>query len=57
MSLEKNCQQKIFLFHHEPDYDDKKLNTILDSAKWYAEFIVHKKIDIYLATESQEFKI
>lgn len=49
--------KKIFLFHHEPDYDDKKLNTILDSAKWYAEFIVHKEIEIYLATESQEFKI
>lgn len=47
----------VFLFHHEPNYDDKKLNTILDSARWYAEFILHKKMEIYLATENLEFEI
>ena len=49
--------KKVFLFHHEPNYDDKKLNTILDSARWYTEFILHAQIEIYLATENQEFEI
>ncbi|MBQ9494291.1 MAG: MBL fold metallo-hydrolase [Treponema sp.] len=42
----------IYLFHHEPTYDDKKLNSILLSARWYAEYIEHPEIQIYLATEN-----
>ena len=45
---------KVYLFHHEPVYDDKKLNSILEAARWYAQYINHSDIEIYLAKESQE---
>ena len=46
--------KKVYLFHHEPAYDDKKLNSILEAARWYAQYINHSDIEIYLAKESQE---
>ena len=46
--------KKVYLFHHEPSYDDKKLNSILEAARWYAQYINHSDIEIYLAKESQE---
>jgi len=44
----------IYLFHHEPTYDDKKLDTILNSARWYANYINHSNIRIELAKEGTE---
>ena len=38
-------------------YDDKKLNSILLSAKWYAEYIIHSDLEIHLAMENYEFEI
>lgn len=49
--------KKVYLFHHEPTYDDKKLNSILQAAKWYARYIDHSDIEIYLAKEAQEIKL
>lgn len=46
--------KKVYLFHHEPVYDDKKLNSILQAARWYAQYINHADIEIYLAKEAQE---
>ena len=46
--------KKVYLFHHEPVYDDKKLNSILEAARWYAQYINHSDIEINLAKESQE---
>lgn len=46
--------KKVYLFHHEPVYDDKKLNSILEAARWYAQYINHSDIEIYLAKELQE---
>ncbi|MBP5520691.1 MAG: MBL fold metallo-hydrolase [Treponema sp.] len=46
--------RKVYLFHHEPAYDDKKLNSILEAARWYAQYINHSDIEIYLAKESLE---
>ena len=46
--------KKVYLFHHEPAYDDKKLNSILEAARWYAQYINHSDIEVYLAKESQE---
>ena len=46
--------KKVYLFHHEPVYDDKKLNSILEAARWYAQYINRSDIEIYLAKESQE---
>lgn len=49
--------KKVYLFHHEPAYDDKKLNSILQAARWYAQYIDHSDIEIYLAKEAQEFDL
>ena len=38
----------------KPSYDDKKLNSILQAARWYARYIEHTDMEIYLAKESQE---
>ncbi len=49
--------KKLYLFHHEPAYDDKKLNSILESARWYARYVSQKPIEIYLASEGMEIKL
>jgi phosphoribosyl 1,2-cyclic phosphodiesterase len=41
----------LYLFHHEPMYDDKKLSTNLQSARWYATHLGKKAPEIYLAEE------
>jgi phosphoribosyl 1,2-cyclic phosphodiesterase len=46
--------KKVYLFHHEPTYDDQKLNSILNAARWYAEYIEHNEIEINLAKENEE---
>lgn len=49
--------KKIYLFHHEPMYDDKKLNSILQAAQWYAQYINHSNIEIEIAKEELEITI
>ena len=49
--------KKVYLFHHEPAYDDKKLNSILQAARWYAQYINHSDIKIELAKEDMEFEL
>ncbi len=49
--------KKVYLFHHEPAYDDKKLNSILQAARWYAQYINHSDIKIELAKEDMEFDL
>lgn len=49
--------KKIFLFHHEPSYDDKKIDSILKAAKWYSQYINHSNIEIYIAKEDLEVQI
>lgn len=48
---------KIFLFHHEPEHDDKKLDAILKAARWYAKFIVQTKVKVDLAIEGTEIEL
>ncbi len=49
--------KKLYLFHHEPTYDDKKLNSILQAARWYAQYINHSDLKIFLAQEGHEFNL
>lgn len=49
--------KSLYLFHHEPAYDDKKLNSLLQAARWYAQYINHSDIKIYLAKEGHEIKL
>lgn len=49
--------KKVYLFHHEPTYDDKKLNSILQAARWYAQYINHSEIQVELAREDLEIEL
>ena len=49
--------KKVYLFHHEPAYDDKKLNSILQAARWYAQYINHSDVEVNLAKETQEINL
>lgn len=49
--------KNLYLFHHEPSYDDKKLNSLEKSARWYAKNIVHSDVNIFLAKEGLEFEL
>lgn len=49
--------KKVYLFHHEPAYDDRKLNSILQAAKWYARYIGRSDVQVELAKESLEFEV
>jgi phosphoribosyl 1,2-cyclic phosphodiesterase len=44
----------LVLFHHDPTYDDRKLFSILQSAKWYIERMNIRGITISLAMEGME---
>lgn len=48
---------KVFLFHHEPEHDDKKLDSILQAARWYSKFIVQADIKVNLAIEGTEVQL
>ena len=49
---------RLFLFHHEPLYDDVKLEAILRSSRWYSQRAVKKtKLIIDLAREDEEIII
>ena len=49
--------KKLYLFHHEPLYDDKKIFSILKSARWYLSHLEQKGVEIHLALEGDEFII
>lgn len=43
--------RRLFMFHHEPKYDDKKLDQNLNSARWYANRSGGDALEIDLARE------
>ena len=49
--------KNVYLFHHEPTYDDRKLDSILQAARWYAQYIAHQDINIDLAREDMEIEL
>jgi len=49
--------KKLYLFHHEPTYDDKKLESILQTARLYARYVGHPELEIYLAKEDNEINL
>ncbi|MBR5934413.1 MAG: MBL fold metallo-hydrolase [Treponema sp.] len=55
-AVSKNIK-KVYLFHHEPTYDDKKIDSILNAAKWYSSFITHDSVEVELAVEGHEVEI
>lgn len=49
--------KRIFLFHHEPTYDDKKLDYILKAARWYSQYVEHTGLEISIAREGMEIEL
>lgn len=45
--------KRLYLFHHEPGYDDKKVYNILNTARWYADSL-SSNLCVELATESTD---
>lgn len=43
--------KNIYLFHHDPTYDDKKIHSILESAKWYLDYGGNKSLNVHIASE------
>lgn len=46
--------KRMFMYHHEPMYDDKKLNSNLKSARWYLSHLNNTSLQIELAEEGYE---
>ncbi len=42
------------LFHHEPQYSDRKINTIFNSARWYRARLERGIVKVILAVEGLE---
>lgn len=49
--------RKLVLFHHDPTYDDKKLQGILQSARWYVEHMSIRGVEVRLAEEGMELTL
>lgn len=49
--------KSVYLFHHEPTYDDKKINSILDAARWYSSYISKNSVRVELAVEGLDVDI
>jgi phosphoribosyl 1,2-cyclic phosphodiesterase len=49
--------KNLYLFHHEPQYDDKRLHRNLRSARWYAKRLGAEELNIFLAEEDVEIEI
>lgn len=49
--------RRLYLFHHEPQYDDRQLYKNLLAARWYAQRIGYTDLEIQLARESQTVEL
>jgi phosphoribosyl 1,2-cyclic phosphodiesterase len=49
--------KRLILYHHDPTYDDRKLFNMLQSARWYAERMGCKDLQIDLALEGMEIEL
>ncbi|MDA3940013.1 MAG: MBL fold metallo-hydrolase [Spirochaetia bacterium] len=48
---------KLVLFHHDPLYDDNKMDSIFKSANWYKKYQQNSNIEIMLAREDLEISL
>lgn len=55
-AMEMNVK-KVFLFHYDPSYDDKKVNSIFQSAKLYSKSAPEKSVEVELAIEGNSFSL
>ncbi len=49
--------KELYLYHHEPLYDDQRLFRNLRSARWYARRLGNTELAVYLAEEGAEVQL
>jgi phosphoribosyl 1,2-cyclic phosphodiesterase len=49
--------KRMVMFHHDPAYNDHKLYSILQSARWYLERMDTRGVELFLATEGFEISV
>lgn len=49
--------KKLYLFHHDPMYDDKKIHTIMKTADWYMKHNRKSETEVYAASEGMEITV
>lgn len=49
--------KELYLFHHEPTYDDKKLFSILKAAQWYSDDVCNGEVIVHLSIEGREINL
>ncbi|TVQ39805.1 MAG: MBL fold metallo-hydrolase [Spirochaetaceae bacterium] len=49
--------KRLYLFHHEPLYDDAKLHKNLQLARWYAQRLGNLDLEVYLSEEGMEISL
>ncbi len=47
----------LVLFHHEPLYNDRKIHSILNSAKWYQARLHARPLEVLLAVEGLQLEL
>ncbi|MGN0728241.1 MBL fold metallo-hydrolase [Treponema sp.] len=49
--------RNLYFFHHEPNYDDKKLEAILDAGNNYKKYKSCGSLNLYISREGQEIQL
>jgi phosphoribosyl 1,2-cyclic phosphodiesterase len=49
--------RRLALFHHEPQYSDRKVHGILKNAAWYIQHLEGRGIEVVLAREGLELEV
>jgi len=49
--------RRLALFHHEPSYTDRKIHSMLNSAKWYKARLHRREFEVLLAVEGTEIGV
>ncbi|HUW41217.1 MAG TPA: MBL fold metallo-hydrolase [Rectinemataceae bacterium] len=49
--------KKLVLFHHEPSYSDRKIESLFKNAQWYVEHLETRGVQVLLAHEGLEIEV
>jgi phosphoribosyl 1,2-cyclic phosphodiesterase len=49
--------KKLFMYHHDPLYDDHRLYKNLQSARWYARNSGNPDLEVYVSEEGLEVEL
>lgn len=47
----------VFLFHHEPMYHDKKLDQLVQAARYYLQYSGETAVNVFVAAENKAFHL